>query len=144
MAVHVGIDFGTTNTALALADDEGPVALADLPGLPSEENAKQEATTAKVWRTVLYFDSDATPLAGAPAIARYVQNEGQGRLIGEGGDVGTPVAAREDLDRDDGTALFLIFEEKGIGLNIRAGVVDKARASLPKDSGQIQPRGGHQ
>src|SRR3954468_23169208 len=81
MAVHVGIDFGTTNTALALADDEGPVALADLPGLPSEENAKQEATTAKVWRTVLHFDSDATPLAGAPAIARYVQNEGQGRLI---------------------------------------------------------------
>ncbi len=77
MAVHVGIDFGTTNTALALADDEGPVALADLPAPSSAD----EATTAKVWRTVLHFDSDPTPLAGAPAIARYVQNEGQGRLI---------------------------------------------------------------
>ena len=30
---------------------------------------------------MLHFDPDATPLAGAPAIARYVQNEGQGRLI---------------------------------------------------------------
>jgi hypothetical chaperone protein len=77
MAVHVGIDFGTTNTALALAEDEGPVALADLPGLPSGS----QATTAKTWRTVLHFDPDAAPLAGAPAIARYVQNEGQGRLI---------------------------------------------------------------
>ena len=40
-----------------------------------------EATSAKTWRTVLHFDPDAAPLAGAPAIARYVQNEGQGRLI---------------------------------------------------------------
>src|SRR3954466_13381319 len=77
MAVHVGIDFGTTNTALALAEDDGHVALADLPGLGSLD----EATTAKTWRTVLHFDPDAPPLAGAPAIARYVRNEGQGRLI---------------------------------------------------------------
>ena len=53
------------------------MALADLPGAPSGG----EATTAKTWRTVLHFDPDAPPLAGAPAIARYVQNEGQGRLI---------------------------------------------------------------
>ncbi len=77
MTVHVGIDFGTTNTALALAEDEGSVALADLPGL----SAGAGETTAKTWRTVLHFDPDAAPLAGAPAIARYVQNEGQGRLI---------------------------------------------------------------
>src|SRR6478752_7643347 len=77
MAVHVGIDFGTTNTALALAEDAGRVDLADLPGLSSVG----EATTAKTWRTVLHFDPDAAPMAGAPAIARYVQNEGQGRLI---------------------------------------------------------------
>jgi hypothetical chaperone protein len=77
MAVHVGIDFGTTNTALALAEDDGRVALADLPGLGSGG----EATAEKTWRTVLHFDPDAAPLAGAPAIARYVRNEGQGRLI---------------------------------------------------------------
>ena len=77
MAVHVGIDFGTTNTALALAEDGGEVALADLPGLSWGD----EAPAAKTWRTVLHFDPDAAPLAGAPAIARYVQNEGQGRLI---------------------------------------------------------------
>ena len=79
MAVHVGIDFGTTNTALALAEDDGQgdVGLADLPVAASGD----EATTAKTWRTVLHFDPDAPPLAGAPAIARYVQNEGQGRLI---------------------------------------------------------------
>jgi len=79
MAVHVGIDFGTTNTALALAegDGQGDVGLADLPVTASGD----EATTAKTWRTVLHFDPDAPPLAGAPAIARYVQNEGQGRLI---------------------------------------------------------------
>lgn len=76
MAVHVGIDFGTTNTALALAEDGGAVALADLPGVSSES-----AATAKTWRTVLHFDPDAPPLAGAPAVGRYVQNEGQGRLI---------------------------------------------------------------
>src|SRR6185503_1811410 len=74
MAVHVGIDFGTTNTALALAEDEGRVALADLP-------SGARAATAKTWRTVLHFDPDAAPLAGAPAITRYVENEGQGRLI---------------------------------------------------------------
>ena len=79
MAVHVGIDFGTTNTALALAegDGQGDVGLADLPVTASGG----EAATAKTWRTVLHFDPDAPPLAGAPAIARYVQNEGQGRLI---------------------------------------------------------------
>ena len=77
MAIHVGIDFGTTNTALALAEDGGQVALADLPGLSWGDGA----TSAKTWRTVLHFDPDAAPLAGAPAIARYVQNEGQGRLI---------------------------------------------------------------
>ena len=69
----VGIDFGTTNTAVGLSDASGAVALADLPG--------QGSGSAKTWRTVLHFDPDGEPLAGAPAIARYVQQEGQGRLI---------------------------------------------------------------
>jgi len=73
MSVHVGIDFGTTNTALALAEEDGTVALSDLPG--------GDGSSVKTWRTVLHFDPDAAPLAGAPAIARYVQGEGHGRLI---------------------------------------------------------------
>ena len=73
MSVHVGIDFGTTNTALALASDAGAVALADLPSL--------DGGTSKTWRTVLHFDPDGALMAGAPAIARYVQAGGQGRLV---------------------------------------------------------------
>ena len=55
-----------------------------------------------------------------------------------------PSAAREHLDRDDGAALFVIFEEERIRRNIRAGVVDEARTSLPEHGGQNHPFGGHQ
>jgi hypothetical chaperone protein len=70
---YVGIDFGTTNTSLGLADSAGGVRLAELPG------RRGGATTT--WRTVLYFAPDATVFAGAPAIDRYAENEGEGRLV---------------------------------------------------------------
>jgi len=73
MLPHVGIDFGTTNTAVGLCDAAGAVVLADLPGL--------HEGSLKTWRTVLHFEPDGEPLAGAPAIDRYVQQEGQGRLV---------------------------------------------------------------
>ena len=73
MLAHVGIDFGTTNTALALASDDGAVALADLPGFTG--------ALAKTWRTVLHFAPEGKPLAGAPAIERYVRGQGEGRLV---------------------------------------------------------------
>jgi len=64
---YVGIDFGTTNSAVGIADAEGArlVPLAD----------------AKYWRTVLYFEQGGLLSAGAPAIARYLETEGEGRLV---------------------------------------------------------------
>lgn len=72
--LHVGIDFGTTNSAVGLADGDRPAELAVLPG-----PAGQPATT---WRTVLFFEPDATEVrAGAAAIERYLEVEGEGRLV---------------------------------------------------------------
>jgi len=67
-ASFVGIDFGTTNSAVAIADAAGGVQLVPLAGAPH-------------WRTVLYFEPGGALTAGAPAIARYLETEGEGRLI---------------------------------------------------------------
>jgi hypothetical chaperone protein len=65
--MYVGIDFGTTNSAIAIAQDDG-VQLVPLRGDP-------------VWRTVLYFEPGGGLTAGAPAIERYLATEGEGRLV---------------------------------------------------------------
>lgn len=65
---HVGIDFGTTNSAIAIADDRGDVQLVPLAG-------------AATWRSVLFFEPGGGLSAGAPAIARYAEVEGDGRLV---------------------------------------------------------------
>ena len=64
----VGIDFGTTNSAVAIANDRGEVQLVRL-------------GDATHWRTVLYFEPSGQLTAGAPAIARYLETEGEGRLV---------------------------------------------------------------
>jgi hypothetical chaperone protein len=64
----VGIDFGTTNSAVAIADDAGAVQLVPLAGAPH-------------WRTVLFFEPSGALTAGGPAIARYLETGGDGRLI---------------------------------------------------------------
>jgi hypothetical chaperone protein len=64
----VGIDFGTTNSAVAVADADGAVQLVPLAG-------------ASHWRTVLYFEQGGKLTAGSPAIARYLETEGEGRLV---------------------------------------------------------------
>ena len=66
--MHVGIDFGTTNSAVAISDDAGHVELVPLDG-------------ANYWRTVLYFEPGGKLTAGAPAIARYLATGGEGRLV---------------------------------------------------------------
>ena len=96
----VGIDFGTTNTAVGLAGRDGSVALAALssvdgggasPSDPSGPTSQAGQTsqirpaTTTTWRTVLYFEPDSGAgrgvYAGAPAIRRYVDAEGEGRLV---------------------------------------------------------------
>jgi len=64
----VGIDFGTTNSAVAIADATGGVQLVPLAGAPH-------------WRTVLYFEPSGALTAGSPAIARYLETGGEGRLV---------------------------------------------------------------
>ncbi|HEU5056852.1 MAG TPA: Hsp70 family protein [Kofleriaceae bacterium] len=71
--LHVGIDFGTTNSAVGLAEDDGPGELAVLPGPGGEP-----ATT---WRTVLLFEPGEEVRAGARAIERYLELDGEGRLV---------------------------------------------------------------
>jgi hypothetical chaperone protein len=73
MEPFVGIDFGTTNSAVALAERDGRARLAELPG--------PGGSAATTWRTVLYFEPEAGTRAGAPAIERYLEADGEGRLV---------------------------------------------------------------
>lgn len=77
-APGVGIDFGTTNSAVAIADGGGGARLLPLPG--------PAGTVGNTWRTLLYFEAgdranDVEVSAGGRAIERYADSEGQGRLI---------------------------------------------------------------
>lgn len=77
IAPFVGIDFGTTNSAVAVADTQGDVRLVSLPA--SSHRGGPSHTT--YWRTLLYFEPDGELTAGAPAIERYLETEGEGRLV---------------------------------------------------------------
>lgn len=63
----VGIDFGTTNSAIAVADGQ-EVRLVPLQGAPH-------------WRTVIFYEPSGALTVGAPAIARYLETGGDGRLV---------------------------------------------------------------
>mgnify|MGYP003377998382 CR=1 FL=1 len=76
--IALGLDFGTTNSALAIVDGDGAARVLPLPG--------KDGARASYWRTVLCFEpaADGEPLrisAGAPAIERYAGSEGVARLL---------------------------------------------------------------
>jgi hypothetical chaperone protein len=74
----VGLDFGTTNSAVALADASGPPRLAAFP---------TAAGTRSTFPSVLYFEprraasGQPSARAGAAAIERYLASEQKGRFI---------------------------------------------------------------
>jgi len=79
MARTVGLDFGTTNSALAVRDGDAAPLLASFPGLDGP---------TPTFRSILFFDADehgpntaARPAAGAEAISRYLDSGGNGRLL---------------------------------------------------------------
>lgn len=77
MTNFVGIDFGTTNSAIAIASDKEKPKLLSFP-MPNGENAD-------TWRSVLFFEHGDDPVpdvsAGGLAIGRYLESGGDGRFI---------------------------------------------------------------
>lgn len=122
-ALAVGLDFGTTNSAVAIAEDGGPVRVLPLP--------TPDGGTVGYWRTVLCFEpaEDGKPMrssAGAPAIARYADSEGVARLLQS---IKSHLAAASFVD----TSIFgkRMRVEELIGVYLRA-----LRAAAPVDLGR--------
>ncbi len=78
----VGIDFGTTNSAIAVTDDGGP------PRLARFASAEGRTDPDLAFRSILHFeraDTDGprapTVRAGPAALARWLESAGEGRLV---------------------------------------------------------------
>jgi hypothetical chaperone protein len=79
MSIIVGLDFGTTNSAIAVAAPDGSTVLATF---------EADGYRTTTFRSVLYFDPDnRTPdrkpqaIAGPTAISSYLQADTRGRLM---------------------------------------------------------------
>lgn len=79
MERSVGLDFGTTNSAVGIAAPDGQVTLARFP---------HGGGASDTFRSILYFHPDLrdrnnrlSPLAGARAIDRYLEAADEGRLM---------------------------------------------------------------
>jgi hypothetical chaperone protein len=68
----VGVDFGTTNSAVAFLDGSDRPALAAFPSAHGPRST---------FPSVLYFEPKSASLAGAAAIERYLSSETKGRFI---------------------------------------------------------------
>lgn len=76
---HIGMDFGTSNSVVAVADGHGGIELIDhsLLGVPTHS-----------YRSLLFFDPDEQEVrlpiqfhAGVDAISAYLESMGEGRLV---------------------------------------------------------------
>jgi hypothetical chaperone protein len=72
--MRVGLDLGTTNSAIAVRDESR----GDRVELARFEHA---AGTSDTFRSILYFRTGQKPAAGPYAIEQYLAAEGDGRLI---------------------------------------------------------------
>jgi hypothetical chaperone protein len=68
----IGVDFGTTNSAVAFVDASGSTRLAQFPSA---------AGPRSTFPSVLYFEPKKASVAGAEAIERYLASETKGRFI---------------------------------------------------------------
>ncbi len=68
---RIGLDLGTTNSAIAVADG-GRVELATF---------EHAGGISETFRSLLYFRAGEKPVGGPRAIDRYLASEGDGRLI---------------------------------------------------------------
>ena len=123
MPQHVGIDFGTTNSALGLADEDGLTSLAMYP---------YAGSATSTFRSVLHFDPEhrdprgaILPTAGPAALDGYLAADGQGRLIQS-----LKSFLASDLFR--ATSVFgRTYTLEELAALIVAGLVDWAREELP-------------
>lgn len=121
-AIAVGLDFGTTNSAVAIAGDGAPARVLPLP--------TPGGGTAGTWRTVLCFEpaEDRAPVrssAGPHAIARYAESEGVARFLQS---IKSHLASASFVDTSIFGRSFKL--EQLIGVYLRA-----LRAAAPIDLG---------
>lgn len=130
---RVGIDFGTSSSALAIADAADQVRFAQLSTL---------GVLGPSWRTLLFFDPDEQPVqrpiqytAGGEAIEAYLECMGEGRLVQSfkthltTASLGRTQIAHHAIGLDDMIALFLLRlrlrAEQHLGVPIEAATIGR-------------------